>query len=270
MEQQQQQEQPEGQNCRDSSCGWLKFRPGFLQRFATAKWFLFFQCWLVLAQGMIVSGFAGVVISSLEKRFSLKTSEVGAINACYDIAAATMAIVVSYYGHHHKPKWLGRGAVILGIGCLLFAVPHLLIGKYEPGTGSSNLCTSASPTDSNSQSEVKCRSAVWYIVLVFVIAEFFIGVGATPVYILGTAYIDENVRRTTSGLFLGIMYAVATFGPAIGFLLGGEFLKIYVDLEQVRTEGWSGCGLSRGRSCYICFYSQIRYQNKVSKFRVLV
>ncbi|EDO36636.1 predicted protein, partial [Nematostella vectensis] len=211
-------------------CGLLSWRARFLQRFAAPKWFLVFQCWLVLAQGLIVSGMTGVVISSLEKRFYLKTSEVGAITACYDIAAALMAIVVSYYGHHHKPKWLGSGALILGIGCFLFALPHLLVGDYEPGTSVSDFCD-RSPNPS-ALSSVKCQSSIWYHILVFVIAEFFIGFGATPVYILGTAFIDENVRHATSGLFLGIMYAVAAFGPAVGYLLGGQFLNIYVDIEQ--------------------------------------
>ena len=51
------------------ACGLLTWRPNFLQRFAKPKWFLVFQCWFVLAQGMIVSGFSGVVISSLERAF---------------------------------------------------------------------------------------------------------------------------------------------------------------------------------------------------------
>jgi len=211
------------------ACGIVSWRPNFLQRFAKPKWFLLFQCWLVLAQGMIVSGFSGVVISSLEKRFSLKTNEVGIIVSCYDISAAIMAIVVSYYGHHHKPKWLGIGAFILGIGCFLFALPHLLVGRYQPGSSASNLCTS-----DVFPASLVCRSSVWYHIFFFVLAEVLIGVGATPVYLLGTSFIDENVRHSTSGMFLGIMYAVATFGPAIGYLLGGEFLKIYVDITQVR------------------------------------
>ena len=211
-----------------TTCGLLSWRPNILQRFAKPKWFLLFQCWFVLAQGMIVSGFSGVVITSIERRFFLKTNEVGAIVSCYDISAAIMAIVVSYYGHHHKPKWLGIGAFILGIGCLVFALPHLLAGKYEPGSSGDNLCS-----DTVLPASVECRSSLWYHIFVFVIAEFLIGIGATPVYILGTAYIDENVRHSTSGIFLGIMYAVATLGPALGFLLGGEFLKMYVDLKQV-------------------------------------
>lgn len=217
------------------TCGLLTWRSKVLQRFARPGWFLVFQCWFVLAQGMIVSGLTGVVISSLEKRFFLKTSQVGAIASCYDIAAAVMAIFVSYYGHYHKPKWLGCGAVILSIGCFLFALPHVLVGKYIPSGNEKDLCVTS---DINSTSTLApqpptCHSSVWYIIVTFVVAEFFIGVGATPVYILGPSYIDENVRHTTSGVFLGTMYAVATIGPALGYLLGGKFLEIFVDLEQV-------------------------------------
>lgn len=228
-----------GQNCDDAvdrSCGWVRLRPKLLQSFAKPKWFLIFQCGLVLTQGMIVTGMAGVVISSIEKRFYLKSKEVGTVTACYDIAAACMAIIVSYYGHSHKPKWLGVGAAIFGIGCFCFALPHLLVGRYKVGMRETSDFCFQNGTGANSDlwnHKMSCKDAAWYNIFVFVIAEFFIGFGATPVYILGTAYIDENVRHATSGMYLGIMYAVATFGPAIGYLLGGQFLNIYVDVTQV-------------------------------------
>ena len=225
------------QNTVDRSCGWSQIRPKFLQRFAKAKWFLIFQCGLVLTQGMIVTGMAGVVISSIEKRFYLKSKEVGALTACYDIAAACMAIVVSYYGHSHKPKWLGIGAAVFGIGCFCFALPHLLVGRYDAGMRETSEFCFQNTTGVNADlwiHKISCKHAAWYNILVFVLAECFIGFGATPVYILGTAYIDENVRHSTSGMYLGVMYAVATFGPAIGYLLGGQFLNIYVDIKQVR------------------------------------
>ena len=230
-------EQNDVQDGMDRSCGWLRLRPKFLQFLAKPKWFLIFQCGLVLTQGMIVTGMAGVVISSIEKRFFLKSKEVGALTACYDVAAACMAIVVSYYGHSHKPRWLGFGAAILGIGCFCFALPHLLVGNYAVGMReTSDLCFQ-NTTGINADlwiHKITCKSAAWYNIFVFVIAECLIGFGATPVYILGTAYIDENVPHTTSGMYLGIMYAIATTGPAIGYLLGGQFLTIYVDVTQVR------------------------------------
>ena len=57
----------------------------------------------------------------------------------------------------------------------------------------------------------------------FCCRQLLVGAGASPVHNLGSAYLDENVTRKNSGVYLGIYYAVATLGPGIGFLLGGYF-----------------------------------------------
>ena len=50
----------------------------------------------------------------------------------------------------------------------------------------------------------------------------------------GPAYLDENVSPESSPIYLGIWFAVSTFGPALGFLVGGNFLQVYTDIKQVR------------------------------------
>ena len=35
--------------------------------------------------------------------------------------------------------------------------------------------------------------------------------------------------------FSGILYAFATLGPAMGYIIGGQFLDIYVDFDQIAT-----------------------------------
>lgn len=35
-------------------CGWLCFRPSYLQRFRTAKWALFWLCWAGAMQGKYI------------------------------------------------------------------------------------------------------------------------------------------------------------------------------------------------------------------------
>ena len=57
--------------------------------------------WLSLAailQGLIVNGLVNVVISPLEKRFTLPSSTTGWIPSSYDIAAVVATFPVSYYG----------------------------------------------------------------------------------------------------------------------------------------------------------------------------
>ena len=45
---------------------------------------------------------------------------------------------------------------------------------------------------------------------------------------------DENVSPTMSPIYLGIWMTSAMMGPALGFTLGGAFLKIYTDVDLVR------------------------------------
>lgn len=218
-----------------SSYGWLKCRPHSLQCCLSSRWILFFCCLLVCTQGLIVTGLSGVVITSIEKRYFLQSSQVGGIFSCYDIGNTILTLVVSYFGHRHKPKWLGAGAVFLGLGCLIFALPQILVGDYEPAVAqTADLCRSNQTLlDASDAGEGNCKSSKWYHLLVFVAGQLLIGAGASPVYNIGSAYLDENASRKNSGVYLGIYYAVSTLGPGLGFLLGGYFLSIYVDIALV-------------------------------------
>ena len=214
--------------------GWLGFRPTFLQGLLSTRWILVFCCCLVGTQGLIVTGLSGVVISSLEKRYYLRSSQVGSIFSCYDIGNTIATLLVSYVGHSHKSKWLGAASTILGLGCLVFALPQLIVGSYEPTISqSSDLCHFNETLRNATSSSESCKGSQWYHMFVFVLGQLLIGAGASPVYNLGCAYLDENVTRKNSGLYLGIFYAVATLGPGVGFLLGGFFLSIYIDINLV-------------------------------------
>jgi organic anion transporter 4A len=68
----------------------------------------------------------------------------------------------------------------------------------------------------------------------FALAFFFggnilIGVGAAPLFTVGTSYLDDIVSPKYVSIYLGAFYAFAIIGPAIGYGLGGLFLSIYVD-----------------------------------------
>lgn len=52
--------------------------------------------------------------------------------------------------------------------------------------------------------------------------------------LLGPAYLDENVSPQMSPIYLGIWFTFATMGPALGFAIGGAFLKVYTDIDMVR------------------------------------
>ncbi|PKU31390.1 solute carrier organic anion transporter family member 4a1 [Limosa lapponica baueri] len=114
------------------ACGWWGFTPGCLQPFNTSKGVLFFLCVASFLQGMTVNGFINTVITSIERRFDLRSYQSGLIASSYDIAACLCLTFVSYFGGNgHKPRWLGWGVLVMGLGSLVFSLPHFTTGRYE-------------------------------------------------------------------------------------------------------------------------------------------
>jgi len=221
--------------------GWGKVRPHYLQFMNNTKCFLLFVIVFVLSQGMAVGGLSNVVLSTIEKRFQFSSKEAGFIAASNDISAILLTSFVSFYGGYgNKPKWLGYGALFTGIGCLLFSLPHLLIGRYHPdlNRGMSNnqslpLCFAN--TSLGHASSSTCFSGYggnWYYLMIFSIAQMIMGAGTTPLYSLAPAFIDENVDPKSCPIYLAVFFGSAIVGPGLGFIVGGGTLSKWVDLRM--------------------------------------
>ncbi|XP_040186393.1 solute carrier organic anion transporter family member 4A1 [Rana temporaria] len=211
----------------ENLCGWGAFKPSFLQVFNTSKGVLFFLCAASFLQGMVVNGFINTVITSIERRFDLHSYHSGLIASSYDIAACVCLTFVSYFGGNgHKPRWLGWGVLIMGVGSLVFALPHFSTGEYEV-----NFAEDTGLCPSNHTYGVSQRtSRLSYYRYVFMLGQFLHGIGATPLYTLGVTYLDENVKSSYSPVYIGIFYTAAIVGPAVGYLLGGFFLNMHTEI----------------------------------------
>ena len=58
-------------------------------------------------QGMAINGFVNVIITTLERRFGLSSTETGVIAGSYDIGSMISVIPISYFGAKlgtSKPK----------------------------------------------------------------------------------------------------------------------------------------------------------------------
>ncbi|KAL9692303.1 hypothetical protein quinque_000192, partial [Culex quinquefasciatus] len=154
----------------------------------------------------------------------------------------------------HIPVWIGIGAVIMGIGSLVFMVPHFT-GEPNPGIlidnkTADNICRLVSVREqdmglgrlSNSLSNqpltthnlrndncLKGKASTFGPVILFVIAQILLGGGGSPLFTLGTTYVDDHVRKESSSMYIGAMYSMAAFGPVLGFLLGAYLLSFHMD-----------------------------------------
>ncbi|XP_043287756.1 solute carrier organic anion transporter family member 5A1 isoform X2 [Venturia canescens] len=237
-------------------CGILSCRPAFVQRFAGIKVFVFLLSFLVTVQQALSSGYINSVITTIEKRFEIPSSLSGLIASSYEIGNVITVIFVSYLGsRRHIPVWIAIGAVIMGLGSMIFMVPHFTaeqnlttssnnssgdnicrgvsLREQDMGLGrlSSGLSSPPLAPHNNLRGDncIQGSPSTTGPVMLFVLAQLLLGCGGSPLFTLGTTYIDDHVRPESASLYIGCMYSMAAFGPVLGFLLGAYLLSFHMD-----------------------------------------
>lgn len=81
-----------------------------------------------------------MVISTIQRRYDLSSIQAGLIVSVFDMAVIISVLFVSYFGGKgHKPRWLGFGLLVQGLGMYLDVWSKLMIFKdqnnsaYSPG-----------------------------------------------------------------------------------------------------------------------------------------
>ncbi|XP_078571497.1 solute carrier organic anion transporter family member 4C1-like [Branchiostoma floridae x Branchiostoma japonicum] len=230
----------------ETRCGWSRFRPSCLQLLNNPKGFLFFVSLFALVQGTLVNGLINSVISTIEKRFQLPSSKTGIISSGYDIAFGCLSVIITYHGGvRSKPVWLAIGVFVMGLGAFVFSIPHFVVGPHELGGTRETTCGAArfnetgaarfnNETDGDGVCSGEGGASSWLpnFLYVFILGQLLNGVGGIPLYTFGPQYLEQSVSTKSSGMYLGIFYAVSYLGPAVGFLLGGQLLTLYIDMEK--------------------------------------
>ena len=216
----------------DCSLPCLRLR--FLNRFRSPAWFLVFMSVAAMVQGLCINGLVNVVITSIERRFGLKSTQSGIIASSYDIGSLIAMIPVSFLGGRlgaSKPRWISVGLLLMGLGSLVWTLPHFTTPQYkvtgrEAGEAGGGLC--------GGQQAERCDedaspSSLPLYRLVFVLGQLLHGVGAAPLITLGTTFLDESVSVESSPLYIAVFQTWFIIGPAVGYVIGGQLLSIHTD-----------------------------------------
>ncbi|KAI5945561.1 Solute carrier organic anion transporter family member 1C1 [Manis javanica] len=216
-----------------------------LKLFLGALSFVFFA--KALAEGYLKS-----TITQIERRFEISSSLVGAIDGSFEIGNLLIITFVSYFGARlHRPKIIGAGCLLMGVGTLLIAMPQFFMEqyRYERHSLPSNSTLSTSPClleadsqlpvseESQSQKNNECKidssSSMWVYVF---LGNLLRGIGETPVQPLGIAYLDDFASEDNAAFYIGCVQTFAIIGPIFGFLFGSFCAKLYVDIGFVNLD----------------------------------
>ncbi|OQR66395.1 solute carrier organic anion transporter family member 4A1-like [Tropilaelaps mercedesae] len=227
----------------DDTCGIFGWQPQWLQRFRTVEWFLFVFCSMGYIQGFINNGITTSVSAHIERRFELKSVDIGLVYAGYNIASFACITPVSYLlANSHRPRVLALGGLINTISYFLFTVPHWIAPEHEHAAASHSSLTCAIESSSCRQSDMNLESYKG----IFIIANILHGIGSSPFYTIGVAYLDDNTPAERSGLYIATFYATAILGPACGVMMGGYFSSLPENLRDIT--GFSSGALARSET----------------------
>ncbi|CAI5642562.1 solute carrier organic anion transporter family member 2B1 [Oreochromis niloticus] len=214
--------------------------------FNSIKFFVFCHSLLQLAQ-LLVSGYMKSSISTIERRYGLSSQKSGLLASFNEVGNTILIIFVSFFGSRvHRPRYIGAGALLACLASLLMGVTHFMSEPYHytksifaSNEKSANLCQSESSVTTSSynqtclKQETPAQQGIYPMLL---LGQLLLGVGAVPIQPFGISYIDDYASRRNSPLYLGILLAMTSIGPAFGFITGSLMLRFYVDFDKVPKE----------------------------------
>ena len=163
----------------------------------------------------MINGFINSAVSTLEKRFQLQSSDTGLIASSYDIATVICLVPVSYLGGlGSKPRWIGFGIILMGIGSIVFSLPHYTTKLYSDedffvDVSIADGCVKEQSNATTSPTNVFCEvkeTGLSNYKYVLILGQLLHGIGATPLYTLAVTYIHENVKQKWSSVYTGLLF----------------------------------------------------------------
>ena len=197
---------------REYMCGLGSWRPKWIQVLGNTKFFMFIFGGIGIIQGAAFT-YMIASITTLEKRYAFGSKITGLILIADNLTELLLCTVLGYIANRcHRPRMIAYCQVIVAIGCFMGALPYFiygpgvhLLGTHTMGLGNNRdikFCHQNHTTDGN-----ECQGSDEYstdmpAVVILFMASFCMGIGYVAFYTIGVPFIDDNVKRTNSPLYL--------------------------------------------------------------------
>ncbi|XP_032077343.1 solute carrier organic anion transporter family member 1A2 isoform X3 [Thamnophis elegans] len=189
------------------------------------------------------------MLTQIERRFNIPAYLVGVLNGAFEMGDLLVIVFVSYLGSKlHRPRMIGLGCAAMGLGCVLIALPHFLMGRYqyESSASSSDNVSSSMAVCLANQSDMyqssllpskECEeqegSLMWVSVL---IGNIIRGIGEAPIAPLGISYVEDFARAENSPFYIGCLQIATVVGPLLGLMIGSYCAQLYVDIGFINLD----------------------------------
>ncbi|KAJ8275540.1 hypothetical protein COCON_G00072920 [Conger conger] len=204
------------------------------------KFFVFCHGLLQLGH-LLLSGYLKGSVSTIERRYGFSSRTSGLLVAFNEVGNTVLIVFVSFFGSRvHRPRFIGGGGIIAGMAAIMMAMPHFLSRPYEYSNSivnalNSSLCLmeSSPRTEALHQNCTENqRDDNQAVMVIMFLGQLLLGIGCVPIQPFGISYIDDFASKRNSPMYLGIVFAITTMGPAAGFILGSFMLRFYVDIDK--------------------------------------
>ena len=198
-----------------TSCGIGNWRPKWMQVFASPKFFVINFSVVAILQGAYFTYLIGS-ISTLEKRFAFESKMSGFILIADNLSQMVISPIVGYLGSkYNRSVLIAIGELIVALSCIISSLPYFIYGpglhllsntnvvsnftQYEVCSSNSSSSTPLSP-----ECKTDDHSTVYLAVALLWFASFANGMGYTAFYTIGLPYIDDNVQKKNSPIYISM------------------------------------------------------------------
>ena len=201
------------------ACGVGPCKPSWVQRLATIKAFtanVFIMIILYTAEFGYLLG----VLRTIEKRFGFQSVKTGAVISAVDTTTTCLVIFVGYIGDRaHKPRILSVMMSLVGIAQIFFfAGSYFYLSPstelYETESTGNNTTETLLCVVHNTQDEAQCeedqkaREGSNNAFSLFVFGAILTGIGGSSCVSMVFGYIDENIHKEDSAVYIGMLETV--------------------------------------------------------------